>query len=127
MGVSKKVFGYKTTKEKLYHVYLSSINGILNLTGKELLITAKFYTYLDEISKGVTDKKIQNELLFSSTYKKRIREELEMSALLMNNYISSLKEKKIIKEVDGVKYINPALQIDSDNKSVEVTFKFVVE
>lgn len=117
----------KTSKEKLYHVYLSSINGVLKLTGKELLIASKFYTYLDEISKGVTDRKIQNELLFSSTYKKRIREELDMSALLMNNYISSLKEKKIIQEKDGVKYINQSLQIDSENKNIEVIFKFAVE
>lgn len=125
MKGSKKTFGYKTSKDSIYNVYLSSINGILKLTNKEIELASKFYTYLDQISLSVTDRKIQNELLFSVTYKKKIREELgDMSALLMNNYIAALKDKKIIQEVGGQKTMNEALRIDTNSDVIEIKFKF---
>jgi hypothetical protein len=124
---NKKLFGYNTNKEDLYKVYLSTINGILKLTSKELSVASRMYSTLEEISKGVTDTKIQNELLFSVAYKKKMREELGgMSALLMNNYISALKDKKIIVEKDGTKMMNEALRIDTDSKHIEIKFNFKV-
>lgn len=121
---SKKVFKYKTDLDKLHKVYLTVINGILHLTKKEIEVAAKFYKYLDEIEQGVTDKRIQHELLFSTNYKKRIREELGMSGLLLNNYVSSLRNKKIIQEVDGVKFLNENLRIKPNDKGMTVSFEF---
>jgi hypothetical protein len=126
MKGSKKVFGYKCEKENLYNVYLKSINGITGLTNKEIAVASKLYNHLEEISKGVTDIRIQNELLFSVIYKKRIREELEMSTLLLNNYVSSLKGKKIISEIDGVKQMNQGLRLDTTKGDVNIIFKFSV-
>jgi hypothetical protein len=59
-------------------------------------------------------------------YKKRIREELEMSTLLLNNYVSSLKSKKIISEIDGVKQMNQGLRLDTTKGDVNIIFKFSV-
>jgi hypothetical protein len=127
MEGSVKVFGYKVDINNLYNVYLNSINGIIKLTNKEVSVAAKLYSFLEEISKGVSDEKIQNELLFSVIYKKRIREELGMSTLLLNNYVSSLKEKKIIREVDGVKRMNGKLRLDVNNTPINIVFKFDVD
>ena len=121
---SKKILVYKTDVENINKVYLTVINGILHLTNKEISVAALFYKYLDEIEKGVSDKRIQHELLFSPNYKKRIREELGMSGLLLNNYVSSLKEKKIIIEVDGVKFLNESLRIKPDKNGASIIFDF---
>jgi hypothetical protein len=118
---SKKSFGYSVQRDKLYSTYFYAINGILGLTKKEIKIVSRFYYYLEEISKGVTDPVIQNELLFSVNYKRKIREDLEVSALLLNNYVKTLKDKGVIMEKDGIKSMNPVLRLDITADSVNIS------
>ena len=117
-----KVFSYKTKREGFYRRFFKSINGILSLTDREMDVLAKLYEHFDNIKSGVSDDKMANELLFSTGYRKKIREELQVSSLLLNNYIKSLKDKNIVIEKDGVKSINNMFLVDFTNKNVSVKF-----
>lgn len=127
MQDSRKVLSLKTNRKNLYKVYLTSINGILKLTAREIEVFAKFYHYMELLKEAVSDNKMQNELLFSVKYKKQIRKDLDMSPLLLNNYVSSLKKKGFIKEVEGNNFLNESFFVKTNRPKVEITFNFIME
>lgn len=126
MASSKKVFTYATSTEKLYGVYFRLINSVLRLTKKEIEVAAALYSDKAKIDKDVSDDKIANQLLFSSSRRKDIRDSLGMSSLLFNNYLQNLKEKKVVLDVDGVKIVNPKMEIDG-NKDLQIIFNVNVQ
>lgn len=131
MEISKQNRGVKCTTISAYKYYFTIINGLLNLTKKEIDIVSKLYYYNHIISKSVTDPKLAGLLLFSKEYKGKIVKELSIKPLLLNNYISSLKEKSIIlvDEKDGVniKWLNPSHFLDIDKDVVQIVFNLKIE
>lgn len=119
-----KVFSFKAKRERFYRKMFKSINGILSLTEREIDVLSKLYEHFDKIKEGVSDDKMANELLFSTGYRKKIREELGVSSLLLNNYIKSLKDKKIILANKDVKVLNNIFLIDFTSKSASVKINF---
>jgi hypothetical protein len=119
--MNSKKWNYKTSSEKLYGVYFRLINGMLKLTNKEIEVASELYHNKYEVDKAIADNKLANEFLFSVQKRKQMRDRLGMSSLLFNNYLQALKEKKIITEVDGLKYLNKGLEI-SPESDLSITF-----
>lgn len=85
-----------TTHRKFFRQYLELINPLLKLRGKELDVLSEFLYYHDKM------KNIPNEhrwkVLFNYETKTDIRENLKLSVASMNNNMSSLRSKGIIKD-----------------------------
>ena len=109
-SIGKKEYSKSCNSSNIYKNYFTMINGLLNLTNKEIDIVSKLYYYDHEISSSVDNDKLRGVLLFSKQYKSKIIKELGIKPLLFNNYISSLKNKSVIlvdKENSSFKWLNP--------------------
>ena len=124
---SKKEYSKKCTKQTIYNNYFTVVNGLLHLTKKEISIVARLYYYDSVMSESVSDAKLRGVLLFSPEKKAEIIKDLGIKPLLLNNYIASLKDKGIILVTDGIKWLNPKFLLDIRKKSVEITYKFLIE
>lgn len=101
----------EVNKENFYSTYYRALNGILNLTNKEIDVLSELSTRLNE-----------DEVILNSTRSKSI-ENLGITNHNFNNLFKKLKDKGFIIENNKGTTINPYLfkRIDSDT---EVTFKF---
>lgn len=101
-----------TTREKFLKDYLKSLNGILSLTERELMVLVKML----EINVSLTATK---------EIRKQIVSETSISSVgVLNPIIQSLKDKGILKENPGGKgYLYNDMVIPT---SLQVNIKFVV-
>lgn len=101
-----------TTREKFLKDYLKSLNGILSLTERELMVLVKML----EINVSLTaTKEIRKQI---------VRETSISSVGVLNPIIQSLKDKGILKENPGGKgYLYNDMVIPT---SLQVNIKFVV-
>ena len=121
-----KVFEYKISKERAYIFYFKLINGFIGLTDKEIEIAAKLYYQKSLINSNID--KIANDILFSTISRKRVREELEINQVVFNNYLKTLKDKKVILiDENGFKYLNNKFNIDLSGDSLSLVFNVSFE
>jgi hypothetical protein len=125
--VSEKIYSKKCTKETLYNNYFTVINGLLNLTKKEIAIVSRLYYYDHIISKSVSDAKLRGVLLFSPEKKSEIVKDLKIKPLLLNNYIASLKKKGIILVEGAIRWLNPKFIVDIDKDVAKIVFNLNIE
>jgi hypothetical protein len=119
---SKKKYSKNCTKDNIYNTYFTVINGLLNLTDKEIMIVSRLYYYDHVISASVADAKLRGVLLFSPEKKAEIIKDLGIKALLLNNYIASLKKKGVILVEGQIKWLNPKFVLDIDKDAVNIIF-----
>lgn len=112
-------------RKDFYKVYYTTLNGILNLTNKQIEVLAEFSNIYDELSDAfTTDQK--DDFTFSSSSRSIICENLGISIFNLNNIIKELRLKNfIITKKKGYK-INPFLQIKRTNE-IDVNFKFLLK
>lgn len=101
----------EVNKENFYSTYYRALNGILNLTNKEIDVLSELSTRLNE-----------DEVILNSTRAKSI-ENLGITNHNFNNLFKKLKDKGFIIETNKGTTINPYLFKKIDNDA-EVTFKF---
>ena len=92
-------YNIKANIDDFYYKYLSAINGLLNLSKKEILILSEFIKYTIKY-KG------DSNIIFSTTMRKKIADKVGISTYNFNNYIKMLKGKKAIIDTGGVLSIN---------------------
>jgi len=111
----------KVDTNTFYIEYIHAFNGFLRLSNKEILVLAAF---LEEESKLNEHSK---ELLFETTIRKRIQDKLGITVYNLNNYISMLKGKGVIKvdERDRI-FINSKIIPKIENGKSLLTYKFVI-
>lgn len=110
------------SKNNLYYEYLKSINGILQLTDRELELLTKLIEYdleLDstpDVPKNVIDSK----------HRKRIEKELGITHDNLSRYIKKLKLNGIIVEgkVDGEVMVNKILIPEIIKDRIQLTIIF---
>ena len=111
----------KVDTNTFYIEYIHAFNGFLRLSNKEILVLAAF---LEEESKLNEHSK---ELLFETIIRKRIQDKLGITVYNLNNYISMLKGKGVIKvdERDRI-FINSKIIPKIENGKSLLTYKFVI-
>jgi DNA-binding response OmpR family regulator len=103
----------KTSKKSFTRHYLELLNGILKLTPRELDSLLLFLEYDQDIA-------------CSMQARKHVAEAMNFKSVsVLNNYVKSLKDKKVIyKDDHGVYRYNDIVKPDGNLESL--TFKFVV-
>lgn len=109
-------FVKSSTPNKIFLDYIRSINGILELTHREMEILAElmredFLTPLDTEPKNIADKFVR----------KRIIKENNITKENLSRFISKFKKKGIlISDFDDL-YVNPKLMPKLTNNQIEIT------
>lgn len=93
--------------DQLAKTYLQTMNGLLKLSPKEMDILVEFIHLRDQFVRGDLTGASLNALLFSPSSRKIIYTKLGISPFNLNNYISSLREKRMILVEDGLLILNP--------------------
>lgn len=108
-------FSKEVESGEFFKTYLTVINGILHLTEKEIEVLAEFMLLQSDDTTLV-----KSPLLFGAKNRAIVRKQLGMSQYNLNNYIKSLKDKRILLENEDVLYINPPLSVLRDGDSVKI-------
>jgi DNA-binding MarR family transcriptional regulator len=109
-----------TTENKFFRQYLELINPLLKLRGKELDVLAELMYYNYKF-KDIPDEH-RWKLIFDYDTKTKIRTKLDLSDASMNNNLSALRKKGIIKlnKVRDVFLVYPS-------SNFSLNFKFNVQ
>ena len=114
----------EVTKQNFYKTYYKAINGILELTNKQMEVLAEFSYIRDSLPDTFTDTQ-KDEYTFSTSTRNIICEKLGITIFNLNNLIKELKEKGFLISEAKKKYkINPYLFTRIKNKE-QVEFKFI--
>ena len=114
----------EVTKQNFYKTYYKAINGILELTNKQMEVLAEFSYIRDSLPDTFTDAQ-KDEYTFSTSTRNIICEKLGITIFNLNNLIKELKEKGFLISETKKKYkINPYLFTRIKNKE-QVEFKFI--
>lgn len=113
----------EVNKANFYKTYYKAINGILNLTNKQLEVLSELSFIRNSLPDTFSDSQ-KDEYTFSSSTRGIICEKLGITIYNLNNLIKELKEKGFLM-VNNKKYkINPFLfQPLNDQDNIE--FKFI--
>lgn len=114
----------EVSRENFYKTYYSALNGILNLTGKQIEVLAEFSNIRDELSDAFTEEQ-KDTYTFSSSSRGIICEKLGITIYNLNNIIKDLKNKGFIITTEKSYKINPFLF--KNKEDIEVTFKFLIK
>lgn len=106
----------KVNKDDFYITYYRALNGILNLTNKEIEVLSKL--------SNIIDSDYDSPYISNST-RAIASEELGISIQNFNNLFKKLKDKGFIVETPKGLKINPFLY--KKKESTEITFKFDLE
>lgn len=115
--ITERNFKTQVESENFYGYYLDVMNGVFKLTKKEKDILSWFlereYYYNQNYIK---------DNVFSKSNRRLIEEQLGITPHYLNNYIKTLKGKKmIVKSKTGLE-INPKVYIDK-NDGVRIQFQ----
>jgi hypothetical protein len=103
----------RTSNKNFLRNYLELLNGILRLTPRELDSLVLFIQYDPEVACSMASRKYVSDAM---NFK---------SVSVLNNYVKSLKDKKIIgKDSEGVYRYIPIVKPPADLDSI--TFKFIL-
>jgi len=86
----------RTTKSKFFRQYLELLNPILRLRGKELDVLAEILYYNHKLEN--IPEKHRWKLIFDYDTKAEIRQKLQLSDASLNNNLSALRKKGIIRK-----------------------------
>jgi len=94
-----KPFNIKVkNKQELFLAYLKAINWTLpeQLTDSELEVLSYLVYYNNFYAAEIKSDEIRYDLLFSSSTKKKIREEFDIDSQKFETYLNKLRKKSII-------------------------------
>lgn len=92
----EKTIQVPTTERRFFRQYLELINPLFKLRGKELDVLAEFLYYNHQLKEVPEEHRWK--VIFNYETKTKIREKLNLSVASMNNNISALRAKKIIRD-----------------------------
>lgn len=102
-------------KENIYKEYLRLVNGITKLTDKELEIVDCLLKIND-----------LDDNILSTENRKKVQQECKANELNLNNHISNLKKKLIIKEQEGILVLNDNIIPDYVNGDILVVYRLKI-
>lgn len=124
MEINCKKSELEVSEKKFFLLWVYLLSPFLNLTKKEEFLTAALLQKRYNLSKGVKDENILNEILFSTATRKQIRKELNWEDYSFNTTLSFLRNKSII--IDNK--INEAIIPKIDDKNFkEFTIQYFIK
>lgn len=105
----------KTDEVKFFKLWLMILQPFLNLRNQEVSVLARLLYYRYAISKEVKNKAIVDELLFNTTTRKKIKDDLDIKEYSFNNILSSLRKKKLIVKNSINNKVIPKVEEDFKN------------
>ena len=87
-----------TSLDNFFRYWLEFLKPFHNLTNKEMEVAAKILQYRYNLSKVVSDEEVLGTLLLSRENRKKIREDLNITAAHLQVILSTLKSVGFIKE-----------------------------
>lgn len=119
------ILNKKVTRDNYYKTYYSALNGILNLTNKQIDVLSEFSIIKNNLPDTFTEEQ-KDIYTFSSSTRLIICEKLGITIYNLNNIIKDLKDKGFILTKNNKDYkINPFLFKKIEEES-EVIFKFIL-
>jgi hypothetical protein len=117
MAVQEVVYNKEIEKAKFYMSYLSILNGILNLTNKEMQVVAGFMELL-------YDATVPVDMVFETPGRKILRDRLGISQFALNNIVKNLKDKRILVLSSNKEdlELNPMINVPKEG-GINITFK----
>ena len=114
-------------KKDFYREYYRAINGLLNLTNREIDVLSEFSYIKNSLPDSYTESQ-KDEYLFSSTTRGIISEKLGISTFNLNNSIKSLRDKGVFIKSDKKTYtINKFLFTRVNTEDVEFKLLFKIK
>lgn len=112
----------EVSNDNFYKTYYSALNGILNLTNKQIDVLAELSNIKNELSDTFTEEQ-KDQYTFSSSSRSIVCDKLGITIFNLNNIIKDLKKKGfiIIKENKDLS-INPFLY--KRKEDCEIIFRF---
>lgn len=111
------MYAKEISKDRFFISYLNILNGILNLTPKEIEVVAGFMELL-------TDYTVPEDMIFETPGRKLLQRRLSLSQFALNNIVKKLKDKRII-VLDSTKenlILNPGITVPKQTVT-NITFK----
>jgi hypothetical protein len=115
----EKSIPIKTSSRTFYRQYLELLNPLIRLRGKELDVLAALLKYNNKL-KDIPEEH-RWKIIFEYETKTEIRTELKLSEASMNNNLSALRKKNIIKNNRVVKNL-----LIYPGKECKISFKFSI-
>lgn len=123
--IPQKINYFKVNKSEFFNLWLVLLKGFVNLRPNERLVLAKLLEYHNHYSGKLTDDDEINLLLFSTSTRKKIINELDMKDVDFNNILTRLRKLNIIKDNSIDKNLIPTTVTDFNNFKLifDVTIK----
>lgn len=107
----------KVNKENFYITYYKALNGILNLTNKEIEVLSKLSLILNQ----------KQEMYITNEVRSEASDRLGISKHNFNNLFKKIKDRGfIVEDKDKGNRINPFLYKSMEDVS-EITFRFELD
>lgn len=124
---NSKIIQLKCNVGQFFTNYLLVTKPYHNLSDTEIRYTAMFMVYYNELSKSINKDDLIFELLFSSSTRKKIREDLKVNKFVNFNTVFNMLKKKqifVVDEETGNLNLNQkyCLRLDSDKFEVKYIF-----
>lgn len=116
-----------TTVKEFYLKYYTAMNGILNLTNKQLEVLAELSYIRNSFPKDYTEEQLDN-YTFAPASRSLVAERMGISNYNLNNLLKVLRDKKIIlKTNSGRTLINPNVYTPLTTTEKILSFKFNIK
>lgn len=103
----------------IYREYAQSLNGILDLTGRELEVLVKLIEF--DLARTSAPDELKNVL--STENRKKIMKECNITADNLSRYVTNIKSKGLVihGKVDGEWIVNPILMPEIIKDRIQIT------
>jgi hypothetical protein len=111
-------------KIELIQAYLSAINwtlGTNQLTVQELEVLS-YFVYFDQQYLQINDADVRYELLFSTSVKKKIKEQFNINTTKLETYMNKLRKKGIIVN----NQLSKQFQLNFNNEKIILAYNFSI-
>jgi hypothetical protein len=111
----------RVTKEELIDKTILIFSGFYKLTDLESKILASIIKYYLDLTTKIKDASLLHKNFMDSTHRAILHKEFDISPPGLTKYLNNLKNKKVLKEENGIYYIDKKFL-----PSTKIIFEFEV-
>lgn len=124
MNTNVKSLNMNVHLKTLFRLWLDITSSFHKLTKQQIEVLALLLYYHHELEKEITNKKILWRMVFDYETKSKIKRELNIKDASLQNVLTSLRKKGIVKDNQIVSTYIPKLE--QGNNNFRVIFNFTI-